>query len=233
MSQKKLSLLKWDPPVPVDEPDGANKMRRAVANANAGVDHMNREVINSMFPPIEYTEDGVAYTQSVSISAVTKSDVKKLKQQLDNLLITRKARNTGACLIRNEIYSQCFDEILRQVTVDCNARGRLLLRVREHYQTMVNAYKELYNLSLDWGNRKSMQIHQEVPDLEVYHRELVERRRTLELQANDLQIKLDSLEKRLAEAKSLREKDHADEIAFLKRQGQMSKAQIDMLNSQK
>ncbi|OHS95115.1 Inner dynein arm light chain, axonemal-related protein [Tritrichomonas foetus] len=233
MEQKKQTLLKWDAPVPVDDPDQAHKMRKAVATAGAGVDSMNREVINSIFPPVEFTEDGVKYTQSVSINAVTKTDVKKLKLQLDNMLLNRKARNTGVCLIRSDLYSQCFDEIVRQVTVDCNPRGRLLLRVREHYRMMLNSYKELYELSLDWGKRKELQIGQGVPDLKTYHDELVSRKRTLELQANELQIKLDALEKRLAESKQLREKDHADEIAFLKRQGQMCKAQIDMLNSQK
>ena len=229
---KKTTLLKWDPPVPVGEPEGLHKTRKGVATAGANVD-MNREVINSMFPPIEFTEDGKGYTQSVSVSPVTKSDVKKLRLQLENLLQSRKARSVGVCLIRSEIYSQCFDEVLRQVTIDSNARGRLLMRVREHYKMTVNAYKDLYNTTLDWGNRKANQVHEGVPDLLVYHDQLVEKRRDLELQANDLQIKLDNLEKKLAEAKQIREKDHADEIAFLKRIGQMTKPQIDMLNAQK
>jgi dynein light intermediate chain len=193
---------------------------------------MSREFINSIFPPVEFTEDGVAYTQAVSINSVTKSDVQKLRTQLSNLLHVRKARATGVCLIRSEIYSQCFDEVLRQVTVDNNARGRLLARVRDHYRMMLNSYKDLYESTLDWGKRKNMQVNLGIPDLRQYNSELKERRRTLELQVNDLQIRLDNLEKKLAENKALREKDHADEIAFLKRQSQMTKAQIDMLAAQ-
>lgn len=230
MSRAKHELLKWDSPVPVNEPEKGAK-RKSVATTGAGVDSMNREVINSIFPPIEFTDENVLYTQSVSISAVTKSDVQKLKTQLENLLHARKARMTGVCLIRSEIYAQLFDEIVRQVTVDNNARGRLLVRVRDHYRMTLNAYKELYETTLDWGNRKNMQVQQGMDDLRAYNKELLERRRTLELQANDLQIKLDALEKKLAENKSLREKDHQDEIAFLKKQGQMTKAQIDMITA--
>ena len=230
MSRQK-DLLKWDPPVPVNPPEHA-KTQKVVDSARASVDQMNRDVINSMFPPVEFTEDGVAYTQSVSISAVSKSDVQKLKTQLVNLLHARKARMTGVCLIRSDLYSQAFDEIIRQVAIDCNARGRLLMRVRDHYRMTLNAYRQLYETTLDWGHRKMMQVDLGVQDLNVYHRELQERRRTLELEANDLQIKLDNLEKKIAENKSIREKDYADEVAFLKRQGQMTKAQIDMIVAQ-
>jgi dynein light intermediate chain len=228
MAEARKDLLKWDPPVALDEQSHAQK-RKTLPGPSTGVDQMNREVINSMFPPIEFTEDEVTYTQSVSITPVTKSDVQKLRIQLANLLHARKARPTGVCVIRSDIYSQLFDEIIRQVTIDCNARGRLLMRVRDHYKMTLNAYKELYEISLDWGNRKNMQVNLGMPDLRTYNQELKEKRRTLELQANDLQIKLDTLEKKLAENKALREKDRADEIAFLKRQGQMTKAQIDMI----
>jgi dynein light intermediate chain len=230
MSGPRKGLLKWDPPVAIDDPEQGQK-RKPLA-PTAGVDQMTREVMNSLFPATEFTEDGVRYMQQVSINSVGKSDVQKLRTQLTNLLAARTARPTGVCLIRSDIYSQCFDEVVRQVTVDNNARGRLLARVREHYRAMVHAYKELYGTTLDWGSRKMMQVDLGFPDLHVYHSELREKRRTLELQANDLQIKLDNLEKKLAEMKGLREKDRADEIAFLKRQGQMTKAQIDMVIAQ-
>jgi dynein light intermediate chain len=223
----KKELLKWDSPVAVEDPEHTQKRTKSVGVSGAGVDQMTREVINSLFPPIEFTENNTTYTQSVSISSVSRSDVQKLRTQLANLLQLRSAKPRGVCLIRSEIYSQCFDEVLRQVTVDNNARGRLLSRVRDHYRGLVRAHKELYETTLDWGHRKTMQVNLGVPDLRTYHEELKEHRRTLELRANDLQIKLDTLEKKLAESKSVREKDRADEITFLKRQGQLTKAQID------
>jgi dynein light intermediate chain len=230
MSGPKKELLRWDRPVAADDPEQGQK-RKPLA-VTAGVDQMTREVVNSLFPPTEFTEDGVRYTQQVSISSVGRSDVQKFRAQLTHLLAARTARPTGVCLIRSGIHSQCFDEVVRQVTVDNSARGRLLNRVRDHYRMMVHAHRELYATTLDWGHCKMTQVDLGMPDLQVYQNELREKTRTLELQANDFQIKLENLEKKLAEMKSLKEKDRADEIAFLKRQGQMTKAQMDMILAQ-
>ena len=41
------------------------------------------------------------------------------------------ARETGICPIREELFSQCFDELIRQITIKCAERGFLLVRVRD------------------------------------------------------------------------------------------------------
>ena len=43
----------------------------------------------------------------------------------------RQARETGICPVREELYAQCFDELIRQVTLDQPERGLLLMRVRD------------------------------------------------------------------------------------------------------
>lgn len=35
----------------------------------------------------------------------------------------RQARESGICPVREELFSQCFDEIIRQVTLDNPERG--------------------------------------------------------------------------------------------------------------
>lgn len=42
-------------------------------------------------------------------------DVIKLTEMLDMSLQHLQARETGICPIRRALYSQCFDEIIRQV----------------------------------------------------------------------------------------------------------------------
>ena len=42
----------------------------------------------------------------------------------------RRAYETGICTIREELYDECFDEIIRQVTVGCLQRGDLLNRMK-------------------------------------------------------------------------------------------------------
>ena len=57
-------------------------------------------------------------------------------------------RETGICPIREELLSQCFDEIIRQVTINCperginfyNYSGLLLMRVRDELKMTIAAY---------------------------------------------------------------------------------------------
>ena len=49
----------------------------------------------------------------------------------------RQARETGICPIREELYSQCFDEIIRQVTINCAERGFQVVRVRDEIKMTI------------------------------------------------------------------------------------------------
>ena len=59
--------------------------------------------------------------------------------------------------MREELYSQCFDEIIRQVTIECPERGLLLLRVRDEIQMTIASYQTLYNSAILFGIRKQLQ----------------------------------------------------------------------------
>lgn len=52
-----------------------------------------------------------------------------------------QARETGICPVREELYSQCLDELIRQVTISCAERGLLLLRVRDEMRMTTSAYQ--------------------------------------------------------------------------------------------
>lgn len=77
-----------------------------------------------------------------------------LQKLLDERLLDRQARESGICPIREELHSQCFDEIIRQVTIDCPERGILLLRVRDELKMTIAAYQTLYQSSVTFGMRK-------------------------------------------------------------------------------
>lgn len=47
----------------------------------------------------------------------------------------------GICPVREELFSQLFDELIRQVTVNCVERGFLLLRVRDDMRATIAAYQ--------------------------------------------------------------------------------------------
>jgi len=71
------------------------------------------------------------WVQYVSSTPATRLDVINLQENIDHKLQLRQSRETGICTIRVELYAQCFDELIRQVTINCAEQGLLLLRVRD------------------------------------------------------------------------------------------------------
>jgi len=114
--------------------------------------------LNSILPPREFTEEKQQLLiQSVSSHAANKSDVINLQKELDRRLIERKARETGICRAREELFSQCFDELIRQITIDHSHRGLLLVRMRDEVRMVIQAYQTLYESALAYGIRKALQ----------------------------------------------------------------------------
>ena len=48
--------------------------------------------------------------------------------------------------VRRELYSQCFDELIRQSTINCAERGLLMLRVRDELKMTLMAYQVMIML---------------------------------------------------------------------------------------
>ncbi|BHF81098.1 hypothetical protein SprV_0702422800 [Sparganum proliferum] len=185
------------------------------------------EILNSILPPREWSENGQLWIQRVSSTPATRLDVVNLQEELDRRLQQRQARETGICPVRRELYSQVFDELIRQVTINCAERGLLLLRVRDEIRMTIAAYQTLYESSVAFGMRKALQAEQGKADLDKRILELEQEKRDLERQVNELKAKCEQIEKRAAEQRQVEEKKHQDEIQFLKRNNQQLKTQLD------
>ena len=61
----------------------------------------------------------------------------------------------------------CVEEIIRQVTISCGERGLLLLRIRDEIRMTLAAYQTLYESSVAFGMRKSLQAEQGKADMEA------------------------------------------------------------------
>ena len=55
-----------------------------------------------------------------------------------------RALEIGLCSRRRQIYNECFDELIRQITIECSERGILLARIRQTYQQLMNDYLNNY-----------------------------------------------------------------------------------------
>lgn len=78
-----------------------------------------------------------------------------------------QARETGICPVREELYAQCFDELIREVTINCAERGLLLLRVRDEMRMTISAYQTLYESAVAFGMRKALQTEQGKSEMEA------------------------------------------------------------------
>ena len=110
----------------------------------------------------------------VSPQPATQVDVINLQDTLDQGLQRTQARETGICPFREELFSQCFDELIRQITINCAERGFLLVRVRDEIKMTIQAYQTLYESSIAYGMRKALmaeqgknEMQQNISDLEA------------------------------------------------------------------
>ena len=138
------------------------------------------EALNSYLAPREWNQEGKHFIQYVSHKPSSREDVANLQKLLDERLLARQARESGICPIREELHSQCFDEIIRQVTIDCPERGLVLTRVRDELKMTIAAYQTLYQSSVAFGIRKQLQSEQGKSDLENKVADLENRKSKLE-----------------------------------------------------
>ena len=58
-------------------------------------------------------------------------------------MMIRDAKESGVP-IREELYNDCFEEIIRQITIKCLQRGDLLNRIKLETDYEINYYRQLY-----------------------------------------------------------------------------------------
>ena len=70
--------------------------------------------------------------------------------------------------MREELYAQCFDELIRQITINCAERGFLLVRVRDEIKQTIVAYQTLYESAIAFGMRKALMAEQKKADMQAH-----------------------------------------------------------------
>eukprot|EP00093_Oithona_nana_P008955 08955.XXX_527639_530362_1 [CDS] Oithona nana genome sequencing. len=227
-----FSLVRYNNPILIDKHPETPSVTPPSSESEAQRSE-TEEILDSILPPREWEESGQLWRQSVSSTPATRLDVINLQEQLDQKLEQRQARETGICQVRRELYAQCFDELIRQCTINCVERGLLLLRVRDELRMTLHAYQTLYESSIAFGIRKALQAEQGKTDMETTIAKLEEEKAALEKEVSDLKRSCEMIEKRAAEQKIADEKNHGEEINFLKRTNQQLKAQLEGIISQK
>jgi dynein light intermediate chain len=180
----------------------------------------DKEILNSMFLPREWEEQGKKYIQYVSPEKATREQSRDLYKALDDKIRERQAREKGICPVREELYAQCFDEIIRQVTIECPERGLLLLRVRDEIRMRIASYQTLYDSSVLFGIRKQLQAESGKEEFRSKLEELEKSKIKLTNSKIKLENQLKATEKRIREKNEIESQRRENEAGFLKQQNE-------------
>eukprot|EP00736_Rhodelphis_marinus_P004952 Rmarinus@m.23932 len=184
------------------------------------------DVLNQILPAREWTDNGQMWVQYVSSAPSTKSDVMTLHEGLDRQLQQQGARETGICPIREHLYAQAFDEILRQVTVSCAERGLLLLRVRDELRMRVEAFQTLYESSIAFAMRKPLQALQNTADMEAKIAELIAQCQELRIEADQERFRLEETQRRVDDDRKRITDDRESQLMDLKKENEYLMQQL-------
>uniref|UniRef100_A0A3Q2FZN7 Axonemal dynein light intermediate polypeptide 1 n=1 Tax=Cyprinodon variegatus TaxID=28743 RepID=A0A3Q2FZN7_CYPVA len=155
----------------------------------------------------EWSKGNKVWVQKVSSAPSTRADLLQLQEQLDMKLEQEQARHAGICPIRRELYSQCFDELIRQESVLCEERGLLLLRLRDEIRMSMAAHQKLYENTLSHGIRHVMRKE----DLQERIRVLENEKQELLKEINEQKENSDANKKRQTEMRETAEKKYDEE----------------------
>lgn len=240
LQQSLATLVQYRAPEPIK--DGQHSTMRSPTSASAKLSTLTTttsqqpsqlsEILNSILPPRTYTDPqtGLLVRQQVSTVASSRDDVISLQLALDTQLQQRQARPHGICPVRQQLYSQCLDELLRQVTIESPERGLLLRRVRDESNMSLAAYRTLYQTATLFGLRKQLDAegaslssgtqNMTADELHAKCSGLEAEKRRLQYACHDARNLLDSLERKHAETRQQTEKRYAEEKDFLRFQAQ-------------
>jgi dynein light intermediate chain len=164
-------------------------------------DYSLKDTLNKILPPKKVKIGDQMWVQYVSCNPVTRAEVVNLSDNLKRHLELDGARENGVCPIRENLYDECFHELIRQITINCLERGILLMRIKNETAMTINTYKILYESCISYGMRTFISAEKEknINRKKIY---------ILEDECQSLEENIKELEKNLEEKKIQDKKEH-------------------------
>jgi len=209
---------------------------------------MKDRTLNSITAPGYYEEESRCFRKTVSYIPASREEVQQLQDELDQTMMSHRGRLQGLCPIRRDIFQQCFDEVIRQMTLDCPERGLLLLRIRSEQNMTISAMETLFSDGLvrEMGLQWDIELAEldEIPSFKerqnLSFQKIQKRQNAQEKLQNLRESRKDALErkqnvfyrlellkqKNLDNADALKKK-HSEDYHFVKRSNAAYKIHID------
>merc|ERR1711959_125181 len=90
-------------------------------------------------------------------NASPRIDALTLTNRLDRDLASKQARPDGICPVRRHLFGNAFEDLLRRVGHDCAERGLLIQRVRDEARLTLDAYRTVFEGSVDYVTNTAWQ----------------------------------------------------------------------------
>mmetsp|Transcript_19947 Transcript_19947/g.70574 ORF Transcript_19947/g.70574 Transcript_19947/m.70574 type:complete len:326 (-) Transcript_19947:27-1004(-) len=179
------------------------------------------EFLNAILPPREWTEeDSATWRQFALPLAASREITAAVQRKLDAELVDRQARPSGLCSIREELFSQTFDEVIREVTLLCPERGLLLLRSRDELRLTMSAYRTLYESSTAYGTRRLRAATEGKAELQADVDFLEAECERSRARVNEARVAVQAVERKWAATRAADEERRKQELQFLLFQNQ-------------
>ena len=185
-----------------------------------------KDALNKILPPKKIIMNGQLWVQYASCTPVTKIEVVTLKEGLEKRLKTLNAKETGICPIREQLYDECFDELIRQVTINCLERGILMMLVKQESAMTMKAYQDLYQSSVAYGIRNGLVAEEEKKKLKEKIEKTDEKNEKLQEDIDKLEKEIELLIKNDEEERKILQENHLREVADREEQIKLLKGEI-------
>ena len=192
-------------PMPKFEPEKPDPEKESLKN-----------FLDSILPPKKIIENDLIFYRFVSCDSAIVNDVIKLSHNLDNQLKIRGAKEKGICPIREELYFECFEELIREVTIVCMQRGDLLNRLKLEMNYTLNYYRKLYESLIASTIRRQLIEKKKIIKLQNKYKSLEDEINDLENEINEKEQLFLKREKEENEKEEQANIDHNEAMKVLK-----------------
>ena len=192
-------------PMPKFEPEKPDPEKESLKN-----------FLDSILPPKKIIENDLIFYRFVSCDSAIVNDVIKLSHNLDNQLKIRGAKEKGICPIREELYFECFEELIREVTIVCMQRGDLLNRLKLEMNYTLNYYRKLYESLIASTIRRQLIEKKKIIKLQNKYKSLEDEINDLENEINEKEQLFLKREKEENEKEEQASIDHNEAMKVLK-----------------
>ena len=234
---KRISLISYGEKTQIGAEDMDNKLIQMPHFEPAEPDPEKESLKNfldSILPPKIVHENRLIFYHFVSCESAIVNDLLKLHKNLQTQMKVRGAKESGICPIREELYNECFEEIIRQVTINCLQRGDLLNTIKLEMNYEINYYRQLYESLIAFSLRKVLQEKKKKIMLENKRDKIKNEIEELQREINE---KNEMLKQRMEEENKKEEqamKDHVQAMKVLKDDNEnKSKKAVEILTQPK